>query len=197
MSSEKIRRAVEILRAGGIIAYPTEAVWGLGCDPRNEAALRRLLSIKHRDPAKGLILIAADFGQLEPWLAEIDPRLQEKALASWPGPVTWIWPAKDTASALLRGNHATLAVRVTGHPLVAQLCREFGGALVSTSANRSGQPPARTADDVRRLLGDAIDCIVEGQTGGREAPSEIRDVITGATLREGSMKTKAKKGTTP
>ncbi|HID49048.1 MAG TPA: hypothetical protein EYP40_05440, partial [Chromatiales bacterium] len=90
-----------------------------------------------------------------------------------------------------------LAVRVTGHPLVAQLCREFGGALVSTSAKRSGQPPARTADDVRRLLGDAIDCIVEGQTGGREAPSEIRDVITGATLREGSMKTKAKKGTTP
>lgn len=186
MTQEMIRRAVEVLRAGGIIAYPTEAVYGLGCDPRNEAALQRLLAIKQRDPAKGLILIAAGFHQLAPWLAEIDPALKERALASWPGPVTWVWPAGNDVPALLRGRHASLAVRVTAHPLAAELCREFGGALVSTSANRSGQPPARTADDVRRMLGDAIDFVVEGQTGGQEAPSEIRDVITGATLRAGS-----------
>ena len=188
MPREMIRRAVEVLREGGIIAYPTEAVYGLGCDPRNETALQRLLALKQRDPAKGLILIAADFAQLAPWLAELDPARKEKALASWPGPVTWIWPARNSVSSLLRGNHAGLAVRVTDHPLAAQLCREFGSALVSTSANRSGQPPARTADEVRRSLGEEIDFIVEGPTGGRDRPSEIRDVITGATLREGNTK---------
>ena len=191
MSGDTIRQAVKVLRTGGIVAYPTEAVYGLGCDPGNEVSLRRLLAIKQRDAGKGLILIAADFGQLARWLAEIDPAVRDRALASWPGPVTWLWPARNSVSSLLRGDHSTLAVRITRHPLAAQLCAMFGGALVSTSANRSNQPAARSPDEVRRILGDEIDFILEGETGGRDAPSEIRDVITGQTVRAGGSESGA------
>lgn len=185
MDINTIQRAAKILRAGGIVAYPTEAVYGLGCDPQNDDALRRLLKIKQRDPDKGLILIGADFAQLAPWLAAINPTLRDKALARWPGPVTWLWPARNTVSSLLRGKHTTLAVRIIAHSLAAQLCTVFGGALVSTSANRSGQAAARTPDEVRRIFGEEIDFIIEGETGGLAAPSEIRDVITGTLVRKG------------
>ncbi|KPJ91953.1 MAG: tRNA threonylcarbamoyladenosine biosynthesis protein RimN [Gammaproteobacteria bacterium SG8_15] len=183
MSSLQINEAVQILQQGGVIAYPTEAVYGLGCDPNNHHAVERLLAIKQRSRDKGLILIAADFQQLRPYLAEIDNALKAKILATWPGPVTWLWPAKPTVSSLLRGKHDTIAVRVTAHPLAAALCREFGGPLVSTSANLSGELPTRTADEVRGQLGEQLDYVLEGKTGERAKPSEIRDALSGAVLR--------------
>lgn len=183
MSSQQINEAVRVLQQGGVIAYPTEAVYGLGCDPNNHHAVERLLAIKQRSRDKGLILIAADFLQLRPYLAEIDNALKAKILATWPGPVTWLWPAKPTVSSLLRGKHDTIAVRVTAHPLAAALCREFAGPLVSTSANLSGKPPTRSADEVRNQLGEQLDYVLEGKVGGRTKPSEIRDALSGEVLR--------------
>lgn len=176
--------AVEALRHGGVIAYPTEAVFGLGCDPGDADALGRLLALKQRPADKGLILIAADEDQLAPWLAPIEPALARRVRPTWPGATTWLLPAAPDCPALLSGGHDTLAVRVTDHPVAAALCRTWGGALVSTSANRSGGEPARDADGARALFGGAVDAVVDAPVGARERPSVIRDARTGATLRE-------------
>jgi len=178
-----LAHAASALRAGGIVAYPTEAVYGLGCDPRDTRALNRLLEIKQRDPHKGFIMIGASFDQLEPYLAALDDNTRAHVLPTWPGPVTWLLPARDDVSPLLRGAHHTLAVRVTAHPLAAALCRAFGGALVSTSANRSNASPARTAEQVRAQLGADLDYLLEGAVGNAANPTEIRDAATGALLR--------------
>ncbi len=183
MLSNQIKEAVHVLQQGGVIAYPTEAVYGLGCDPANHRAVQKLLELKQRDRDKGLILIAADFDQLAPFLAEIEGSLKERVLATWPGAVTWLWPAKPEVSTWLRGEHVTIAIRVTDHPLAAQLCRAFGGALVSTSANLSGNPPARNAEQVRAQFGDQLDYVLEGEVGGHAKPSQIRDAVSGSILR--------------
>ena len=183
MSSNQINEAVHVLQQGGVIAYPTESVYGLGCDPANYQAVQKLLDIKQRNRDKGLILIAADFDQLTPFLAELEGSLKERVLATWPGPVTWLWPARSGVSTWLRGEHATIAIRVTDHPLAVQLCQAFGGALVSTSANVSGSPPARNADQVRAQFEDQLDYVLEGEVGGLAQPSEIRDVVSGRILR--------------
>ncbi|NNF95993.1 MAG: threonylcarbamoyl-AMP synthase [Halobacteria archaeon] len=183
MPSNQINEAVHVLQQGGVIAYPTEAVYGLGCDPANHQAVQKLLEIKQRDRDKGLILIAADFDQLIPFLAEIDDPIKERVLATWPGPVTWLWPAKSGVSTWLRGEHATIAIRVTDHPLAAQLCRAFGGALVSTSANVSGNPPAQSAEQVRAQFKHQLDYVLEGEVGGLAKPSQIRDALSGRILR--------------
>jgi len=185
MTDSPLTRAVAALRAGGVIAYPTEAVWGLGCDPRNAAALQRLLALKERPARKGLILVAAGFEQLRPFLQPLPADREAAILATWPGPVTWVWPAAADVSPLLRGEHDTLAVRVSDHPLVIALCEAWGGPVVSTSANRSGEAPARTREAVEAQFGDALDAILDGPTGGRERPSEIRDARSGRILRAG------------
>jgi len=183
MSLLQINEAVRILQQGGVIAYPTEAVYGLGCDPNNHQAVERLLAIKQRSQDKGLILIAAEFQQLAPYLAEINMALKAKILATWPGPVTWLWPANPAVSNLLRGKHDTIAVRVTAHPVAAELCRVFGGALISTSANLSGKSPARTAEEVQAQFKHQLDYVLKGKVGGRAKPSEIRDALSGEVLR--------------
>lgn len=168
---------------GGLIAYPTEAVYGLGCDPDNGRAVRRLLAIKARPEHKGLILIASDWAQLEPYVQSLEPATMAAIHATWPGPVTWLLPARSETPRWVTGEHQTLAVRVTAHPLAAALCRRWGGPLVSTSANRASQPPARTALGVRRALGSGIDYLLVGPCGGNARPSSIRDARTGAVLR--------------
>jgi L-threonylcarbamoyladenylate synthase len=183
MSYLHLKRAARIVSSGGVIAYPTEAVFGLGCDPVNEAAVRRLLAIKQRSPAKGLILIAADFTQLQAFLKPLESTHQARLWATWPGPVTWLVPAKNTVPTWLRGRHPTLAVRVTAHPLAAALCRIWGGPLVSTSANRSGRSPACSALAVRRQLGRQVDYVVPGSVGGAKRPTEIRDLLSGRVIR--------------
>lgn len=180
-----LQRAASIVRCGGVIAYPTEAVFGLGCDPGNETAVRRLLVMKRRPLSKGLILIAADLSQLKPFIDPLDRQSLNSIEATWPGPVTWLLPARWKAPYWLRGAHPTLAVRVTAHPLAAALCRTCGGPLVSTSANLSGQPPARNGKQVRRQLGGVVDYIVSGKTGGAAKPTEIRDLNSGRVMRPG------------
>ena len=176
---------VAALRAGGVVAYPTEAVYGLGCDPQNHAAFDRLFSIKRRPPTQGVLLIAAAFEQVERYidLAALPPDALQRAKATWPGPHTWIFPRSAFTSPWLAGSHSGIALRVTAHPLAAGLCRAFGGALVSTSANRHGEAPARSAADVHAAFGDEIDAVLNGSTGGLERPTPIRDAISGDTVR--------------
>ncbi len=179
----KIRLAAEVIRSGGVVAYPTEAVFGLGCDPRDHDAVRRILTLKDRPEAAGLILIAADREQLRDW---IDPSDAEaRRLAGGDRGVTWVVTAGAATPSWITGGRATVAVRVIHHPVAAALCREAGMPIVSTSANRRGREPARNALAVRCAFGAAIDYVLTGATGGSERPSEIRDARTGAVLRRG------------
>lgn len=176
---------LHLLRNGGVIACPTEGVWGLGCDPRNEVAVLRLLAIKQREVGKGLILIAASEAQLAPFIdtASLSAAQLAEVRASWPGPNTWILPASGEAPRWITGDHDGIAVRVTAHPQVIALCEGFGGALVSTSANIANAPsPCRREElDPRILAG--VDAVCAGETLGRAQPSSIRDARSGRVLR--------------
>jgi L-threonylcarbamoyladenylate synthase len=177
--------AVAALRRGGVIAYPTEAVWGLGCDPFNAVAVRRLLRIKQREEWKGLILVASDLAQIAS-LIDLDALPMERiraVRATWPGPHTWTMPCPSRVPVWLRGMHTTIALRITAHPQVVALCDAFGGPVVSTSANLAGNPPARAAADLAAPLLDQIDGVLEGETGGLANPTPIRDAASGMVLR--------------
>lgn len=180
-----LRNAANIINHGGIIAYPTEAVYGLGCNPLNYQAVERLLTIKGRSISKGFILIASDHYQLSNYVATVPNEIWERCLASWPGPVTWVLPARLNVPVWLRGVHHTIAVRVTAHPLAAMLCDMLGYPLISTSANYAGKPPLRTNLAVRRVLGNSVDMIISGSLGGAARPTSIRDALSGAILRSG------------
>ena len=158
----RLQHAVRALHAGGVIAYPTEAVWGLGCDPANADAVIRILMLKQRPMHKGLIIIAADLEQLKPWIAPL-PKAATMTLLQQP--ITWIVPAQQQTPRCLRGNHDSIAVRLTKHPLAAALCRAAGHALVSTSANISQRPPARTALGVRMRFRKRLDYVLNGAVG--------------------------------
>ena len=178
-----LRRATQIIHDGGVVAYPTEGVFGLGCDPDRHEAVLRILALKQRAVTAGLILIAADREQLDGW---INPSaVEENALAD-PGTfVTWVVTADRQCPVWITGGRTTCAVRITRHPIAAALCREADLPLVSTSANRHGQKAAASTLAVRRLFGQCVDFILPGSTGGAARPSEIRVARTGAVLRPG------------
>lgn len=181
MNSWHLELAARSIRSGGVLAYPTEAVWGLGCDPHNEAAIRRILELKGRPAHKGLVLVASSLQQLDELLLPLNDDDLAQVMSTWPGPVTWVLPCRREVSPLLRGQHQSLAVRITDHPLVRALCDEVG-PVVSTSANPAGREPARTAMRVRQYFTDQLDCILPGALGGRAQPSEIR-TLSGQRLR--------------
>lgn len=167
---------------GGLVAYPTESCYGLGCDPRQPHALRRLIAAKGRSAAKGLLLIAASWAQLQPYVARLPAGQLARMKRSWPGPVTWVVPASRRCPALLTGGRPTVAVRVTAHPDAARLCRTLGMALVSTSANKRGRPAAQTAAECRRIFGTRVRTL-DGRIGTRRRPSTLIDLATGKILR--------------
>jgi len=168
-----------ILRRGGVVAYAVEACFGLGCDPRNATAVRRLLRLKRRPASKGLIVLAGASRDLRPYIQSL-PSCAQK---TWPGPHTWVIPAKPKVLACVRGHHHAVAVRVTAHKEAATLARVGGGAIISTSANRAGQRPARTHRDVCRRFGHALDAVLLGRIGGATRPTPIRDSRTGLFVR--------------
>lgn len=174
-----LRHAAAVIRAGGIVGYATEAVFGLGCDPRNRRAVDRLRRIKQRSARKGFILIAARPAQLAAYVTSFPPR----ALASWPGPHTWLLPARPGIASRLIGRSAAIAVRVTAHPQAAALCRACGTAIVSTSANRAGQRPARSHREVLRRFGRLVDYVLPGHVGGLRRPTPITDAVSGRLVR--------------
>ena len=178
-----IDRAARTVLAGGIVAYPTEAVYGLGCLPFDHDAVSRLIALKRRSARKGFLLIAAEFEQLDYIVSLPRGPLREEVLASWPGPVTWALPARSRMPDWLTGGRDTVAVRVTNHPLASALCRRTGHALVSTSANLSGRKPIRSVLRLRHELGAFVDYILPGAVGGLSRPTAIRDGRTGASLR--------------
>ena len=183
MADWRYRRAVMTLRAGGVVAYPTESVYGIGCDPRDRAGVARVFALKRRPERKRCILIAADPGQLQPLVDVHAPAFSRLASRYWPGPVTLVAPARDRAPAWLVDADGTLATRVTSHPVARGLCASFRGPLISTSANRAGCPPTRDSLRVRAVFGIEIDWYVAGPVGGLEAPTRIIDVRDGRTIR--------------
>ena len=184
LNAWQIRRAVDYLEQDGVIAYPTEAVWGLGCDPYSESAVKRLLALKRRPVEKGLILVASRVEQVEHLLANLSAEQRRRVLDSWPGPNTWLIPdADEQIPAWIKGEHSSVAVRVTDHPLVCALCDRFGRLLVSTSANPAACEPALTKMKVNTYFGPELDFVLAGELGGRSAPSVIRDAVNLNTVR--------------
>ena len=184
MNSWHIKRAVQILRAGGVIAYPTEAVWGLGCDPWNSSAVERLLYLKSRAMDKGLILACGDIRQLDFLLSALDAEQCQKLSQSWPGANTWLVPdSRHTIPTWIKGRHDKVAVRVSKHSLIRGLSDELGGPIVSTSANPAGAPPAMSSLHIRQYFGQQLDYIVPGSLGLDKQPSRIMDLATDAVIR--------------
>lgn len=178
--------ANNIMHRGGVIAYPTESVWGLGCDPYNEMAVQSILTLKQRDVAKGLILVAASIEQFEPYLAHLSDEQRHILSQSWPGPFTWLVPHHHTLPFWVHGNHTSVALRVSQHPIVRELCRAFGGPIISTSANPQGKPAPKQSWQVHRYFHHSpqLDWVVKGSVGQHAQPSTITDLISGKVLRE-------------
>ena len=180
-----IKQAVAALEMGDVIAYPTEGVFGLGCDPDNQHAIQKLLDIKHRPQEKGVILIAASLQQLLPYidLSLLSEQQKTEMALSWPGPFTWVVPKGEKATPFISGQFDSIAVRVSDHPDVQALCQAFGKPITSTSANLSGMSPCLTYQQVESELGDLVTTILEGKVGELDGPTQIRDAITGKYLR--------------
>lgn len=179
--SGTLARAAQIIRQGGLVAYPTESCYGIGCDPNNRRAVKRLLLLKQRPASKGLILIAGNTRQLQPYVADIE----DHVLQTWPGPQTWLIQAKKSVPFWIRGKHKNVAVRVTAHKLANKLCRVTGFAIVSTSANCSRGKPARTYRETRRRFGESMDYILPGRIGKRIKPTPIINASTQNVVRAG------------
>ncbi|QJC34539.1 hypothetical protein GJT95_01225 [Enterobacteriaceae endosymbiont of Donacia crassipes] len=184
-----IKIFINALKMGKIIAYPTESVFGLGCDPDNKKAVYKLLIIKKRSIKKGLILIASKYSQLLKYINEtkIIKYRKKEILSSWPGMITWIMPVSINTPYWLTGNFNSIAVRVTNHYLIQKICNYFGKPIISTSANISGMKPCLTSKEVENHFYDVKKHIVilHGKTGGCLKPSEIRDSFTNLVIRKG------------
>lgn len=177
--------AVEIFQQGGILAYPTEAVFGLGCNPDDQQAVRRLLKIKNRSVEKGLILLAANYSQLLPYVddTKIPQDKRFSVLSRWPDGITQVLSANKNVAKYLTGKFDSIAVRVTSQPDVVKLCNATGKPIVSTSCNTTGREPARTYQEIEIELQAQIDFIIKGKTLGFTQPSTIIDGLTGETFR--------------
>lgn len=178
-----LARAADILRKGGIISYPTEAVYGLGGDPANPQAAERIFSLKQRDERKGVILLAADRIQLEPWIAPLSVSDWVEIETVWPGPFTWVLPARPGTPDWITGGRDEVAVRISAHPVASALARAAGTAIISTSANPSGHRPARTPIIVRRYFGNRLDAQLTGPINPHANPTPIRHWPSGRWLR--------------
>lgn len=184
LSAWQLSQAARTIRTGGVIAYPTEAVWGLGCDPWNINAVHRILELKQRPVEKGLIVVAGSIEQVRFLLDPLPADQQQNALSRWPGPFTCLLPdLLHQIPPQVRGRHSSIAVRVSDHPLVQALCEAAGSPLVSTSANPAGRQPARHSWQVRRYFGTGLDRLVNGRLGGYRQPSQIIDIVSGQQLR--------------
>lgn len=178
----EINQAVKALREGGIIAYPTEGVFGLGCDPFNATAVLRLLKLKRRQEEKGLILIASSWSQVKNL---VKGRLYTNKIIKQSGkkPITWVLSATKKVPPWVTGKFNSVAIRVTLHPVAKKLCQRFGGVIISTSANLEGTSPAKNAKEVRKQFTFMLDFVVTGPVGNLQKPTEIRDIETNKIIR--------------
>ncbi|MBS0351126.1 MAG: threonylcarbamoyl-AMP synthase [Proteobacteria bacterium] len=178
-----LKKALDCLNRGGVIAYPTEAVYGLGCDPFNPEAVNRLLHIKQRSADKGLILVAASWDQVEALTEPVPPSALAQAMTTWPGPFTWVFPSSAKTPLWIRGKFPSIALRVSAFPIIQELCIAYRKPIVSTSANRGGEPPLRDFRSMQIMFSNEVDFIVPGKVAGLPKPTLIRDILSGEVLR--------------
>ncbi len=173
-----VNKAISLLNSGEVIAYPTEGVWGLGCDPNNEDALKKLISLKKRDPQKGLILVGSDILHFSEFvnLEKYGKKMMEK----WPGPHTWIVPSM-LISPLITGESTSVALRLSDHQTVKEITETFGGAITSSSANIEGKEPAKAKEEVEEAFKETF--IVDGELGNLDSATPIQDLISGNWIR--------------
>lgn len=164
--------AKQTLLNDGVICYPTEAVWGIGCHPNSSKAFEKILRIKNRPDDKGVILIASTLAQLIPYI-DIDTNTKQQLAAIWPGFITCLLPKSPSCPSYLSGKYDNLAVRLTTHPTVTELCQAINSPLVSTSANISGEAAIKDLNEAKRLFGTQIDYYVDAPLGGEAKPSRI------------------------
>ncbi|MCO4785006.1 L-threonylcarbamoyladenylate synthase [Marinomonas atlantica] len=176
-------QVAEILRNGGVVAYPTEAVWGLGCDPFNQPAVQRILTLKSRPVEKGLILISGAAQHLEPWQEILEHVMFTRLIEVTDRPTSWVVPDTLITPDWVRGQHPGVAIRLSQHEPVQNLCSAYGGVLVSTSANPAGLDPARSKEEVINYFGDTLDAIFDAPLGNAGQPSQVLDLITGKQFR--------------
>lgn len=180
----KASLAAKIMNLGGVIAYPTEAVWGLGCDPFQQSAVERLLDLKSRPMDKGLILISGHKKHFEPFLEPLTDELKSRFFSHQERPTTWLVP--DYAGQIpywVKGKHQSVAMRLTRHPLCCSLSSHFDGLVVSTSANPASRPSASSLAEVKHYFHDQVDYCLQAPLGRSGAVSQIKDLVTDQVLR--------------
>ena len=180
---EHVLKCKKIIQAGGLIIYPTEGLFGIGCDPDSHDALAKLISLKKRSTSKGIILIASRYDMLNNYIEALPSDASRRVLQTWPGPVSWVLPAKKDCSRLLTGGHNTIVARVSSHPFVQALCGQLGHAITSTSANISGQAPICNFETLEKVFAYEVDFIVPLMPGNLERPTSIFDALSGRQLR--------------
>jgi len=177
----QIRAAAKAIKNQGVIAYPTESVFGLGCLPLSESAVNKVLQLKHRPANKGLILIASDLKQIEPF-TDLNDNDREK-ISSQSSATTWLVNKSDLTPIWVSGKHNKVAIRVTTHPTVKALCNEVGGAIISTSANPSSAKSASNILQVRQYFPVQLDYYLPGDTGNIKTATPIIDIETMNLIR--------------
>ena len=180
--SANLDSAVKIIKTQGVIAYPTEGVWGLGCDPFSYSAVEKLLNLKKRSVAQGLLLVATHIGQFDPFLKGLERKHYDELDRTWPGPITYLVPDNGFAPRWVVGEHQTLGLRISDHPVIKALC-SLTGPLVSTSANITGSPPMKSAEEIKEVFSEEIDYVLFGELGKLGRPTEIKNIVTGEILR--------------
>lgn len=183
ITSPNIYKAVEHLNKEGVIAYPTEGLYGLGCNPFSQSAVMKLLEIKKRSVRRGLILVASDFSQIRPLITPLPAYAKAQVMETWPGPVTWLFPISNNTPTWIKGDHNTIAIRISNHPIIQALCTINNGPIVSTSANISGYPSIRDLRSIQICFADKVDYIVQGNLGNLKGATSIRDALTGENIR--------------
>jgi L-threonylcarbamoyladenylate synthase len=181
--SDNIKEAIRFLSKGAIIAYPTEGVFGLGCDPFNKEAVLDLLKLKQRPVTKGLILLASDWEQVKNLVKPLTKDLLKK-INTFQSPITWVFPASQNAPQWITGSHQSIAIRFTRFPLARSLCEYFRKPIVSTSANLFGQPPAKNVEAVINYFKDQIAFLLKGNVGDLDKPTPLRNILNDEILRE-------------
>lgn len=176
ISESSLREAGEVVRSGGVIAFPTETFYGLGVDPFNVPAVQRLCNLKGRSPqTRPVLVLIRSRHELQALVSEITPAAERLMQACWPGPLTLVFRATEAVPSVLTAGTGTIGVRLSAYPDVQRVLEMIGGSLTGTSANRTGQPPATTAEEVERAFGADVDLIVNGGSTPGGLPSTVVD----------------------
>ena len=182
MSPWALNRFAHAVSQGAVFGYPTDTIWGFGCHPLIASSVARILQIKNRRADKGLILLSSKLEYCAAYVG-LDYEQLEPVTTATDRPTTWLIPASENCPVWIRGNHPTVAIRISNHPLLDFLCNRLKAPIVSTSANRSSKATVRNALQMRKQFGDELDFIVNGFTTGSNRPSEIKSLLDGTTLR--------------